>query len=175
MRYPVAGGSAKNCEFAHASHLQARKISHIPESQPTFIAISQFAIVLTLATMNPAENFTTFQDDIFTSVMASVQTSGRIAAEDVSFQRSSDPDFSTALDETSARILALVGRLLKSASRGSDLAAPKIQDIDDVDTKWGDVVEVVDFMLEKAVCSSFSLDEVDESADSFCNIGYLPR
>lgn len=125
--------------------------------------------------MNPEENFTTFQDAIFTSVMTSVQTSGRIAAEDVSFQRSSNPDFNTALDETSARVLALVGRLLKSASRGSDLAAPKIQDIDDVDTKWGDVVEVVDFMLEKAVCSSFSPDEVDESADSFCNIGYLPR
>lgn len=125
--------------------------------------------------MNPEENFTAFQDAIFTSVMTSVQTSGRIAAEDVSFQRSSNPDFSAALDETSARVLALVNRLMKSASRGSDLAAPKVQDIDDVDTKWSDVVEVVDFMLEKAVCSSFSLSEIDESVDNFCDIGYLPR
>lgn len=104
--------------------------------------------------MKPEEDFTTFQDAIFTSVMSSVQTSGRIAAEDVSFHRSSNPDFNAALNETSARVLALVNRLLKSASRGSDLTAPKMQDIDDVDTKWDDAVEIVDFMLEKAVSSS---------------------
>lgn len=112
-------------------------------------------------------NFTALQDAIFASVMASVQTSGRIAAEDVSFHRSSNPDLNAALDGTSARILTLVNRLLKSASRGSDLTGPKMQDTDDVDTKWGDVVEIVDFMLEKAVCPSISLDELDECADSF--------
>lgn len=117
--------------------------------------------------MDPEGDFTTFQDAIFTSIMTSVQTSGRIAAEDVSFHRSSNPDFNAALDGTSARILTLVNRLLKSASRGSDITGPKMQDTDDVDTKWGDVVEIVDFLLEKAVCSSISLDELDKCADSF--------
>lgn len=104
--------------------------------------------------MDPEENFTAFQDGVFNSIMSSVQTSGRIAAEDVSFQRSSNPDFNAALDETSARILALANQLLKSASRGSDLDPPKMADIDDVDTKWDNAVEIIDLMLEKAVCSS---------------------
>lgn len=160
----------RSCSVARPSDDRLKNLPQL--SSITTTAFLQFAIT-TLVTMNPEENFTAFQDGIFTSVMTSVQTSGRIAAEDVPFQRSSNPDFNTALDETSTRILTLVGRLLKSASRGSDLAAPKMQDTDDIDTKWGDVVEIVDFMLEKAVCPSFSLDEADESAHGLYDIGYL--
>lgn len=99
--------------------------------------------------------------------MSSVQTSGRIAAEDVSFQRTSNPNFNAALDETSTRILDLANQLLKSASRGSDLAAPKMTDIDDLDTKWSDTVEIVDFLLEKAVSSLVSHYGISKSINSF--------
>ncbi|KAI5842547.1 ribonuclease H-like domain-containing protein [Morchella snyderi] len=99
-----------------------------------------------------ADTFTHFQDTLFSRVVATVKTAGAIAASDVSFQRSSDPAFNAGLDEVSARILALANQLLRAAARGSpEIAAPaRMRDVDDVENGWGGVVEVVDYLLEKA-------------------------
>ncbi|RPB15239.1 hypothetical protein P167DRAFT_543179 [Morchella conica CCBAS932] len=100
-----------------------------------------------------ADTFTHFQDTLFSRVVATVKTAGAIAASDVSFQRSSDPAFNEGLDEVSARILGLANQLLHAAARGSsDIATPaRMRDVDDVENGWGEVVEVVDYLLEKAV------------------------
>lgn len=123
--------------------------------------------------MSLDEEFAVFQEGVFSTIMACVRSSSAISNADISFQRSSNPDFATILDETTARILVLANQLLRSASKGSDIAAPKMVDVDDVDNKWNDVVEVVDYVLEKAVCDSFSLSGAYECADGFLRKGYL--
>ncbi|KAH0609546.1 uncharacterized protein H6S33_013032 [Morchella sextelata] len=98
-----------------------------------------------------ADTFTHFQDTLFSRVVATTKTAGAIAASDVSFQRSSDPAFNEGLDEVSARILGLANQLLRAAARGSEIATPsRMRDVDDVENGWGEVVEVVDYLLEKA-------------------------
>lgn len=96
-------------------------------------------------------DFPTLQDGVQKAVMSTVKCVNALAAGDIDFQRSSDGEFASAADATSARILALVNSLLKNAAAGSDIEPPTLRDADDVDNKWGDVVEVVDYLLERAV------------------------
>lgn len=120
-----------------------------------------------------ADTFTHFQDTLFSRVVATVKTAGAIAASDVSFQRSSDPAFNEGLDEVSARILGLANQLLRAAARGSDIATPpRMRDVDDVENGWGEVVEVVDYLLEKAVCMPPEERRVvEEREESGCGEG----
>lgn len=101
--------------------------------------------------VEPAADFSSFQDSVFSDLMSSVKTASAIAASDVGFLRSSESEFAPALDAANARILALTNKLLLNAASGSDITAPKLVESDDVEYKWGDVVEVVDYLLEKAV------------------------
>ncbi|KAF8250295.1 hypothetical protein K440DRAFT_619784 [Wilcoxina mikolae CBS 423.85] len=98
----------------------------------------------------PSGDFSTFQDGIFSAVMSTVKAVGALAAGDIDFQRSSDPEFASAADATSARILELANSLLRSAVAGSDIEPPVLREDDDVENKWGEIVEVADFLLERA-------------------------
>jgi PMC2NT (NUC016) domain len=98
---------------------------------------------------NPQE-LESLQGQIREALLAATKTTNRISSEDLSFQRSLDPTVGTALDEQSARLLALSRSLLKSAATISDLSTPTLQDIDDVDNNWKHVVDIVDSLLEKA-------------------------
>lgn len=102
-------------------------------------------------------DFSALQDGIYGAVMSAVKAVGALAAADIDFQRSSDPEFASAADATGARILELANLLLRSAATGSDIDPPVLAEEDDVETKWGDVVEVADFLLERAVCACFAV------------------
>src|SRR4051812_6586835 len=106
--------------------------------------------------MDPTQDFKSLQDQIQQALIATTKTSGQIASEDLGFHRSLDPGVGTALDEQSARLLALSTALLKSASSLSELTTPVLEDVDDVENNWRNVVDVVDSLLEKA---DTSLDE----------------
>ncbi|KAA8566643.1 hypothetical protein EYC84_009182 [Monilinia fructicola] len=54
-----------------------------------------------------------------------------------------------ALDQQNARLLALANELLKSAGSVSGLKVSTLEDVDDVDNNWRNVVDVVDSLLEK--------------------------
>jgi len=98
-----------------------------------------------------AGDFSAFQDGIFGAVMSTVKAVGALAAGDIDFQRSTDPEFASAADATSARILELANSLLRSAAAGSDIELPVLKQEDDVENKWNEIVEVADFLLERAV------------------------
>ncbi|KAI5790739.1 ribonuclease H-like domain-containing protein [Peziza echinospora] len=100
--------------------------------------------------MDPETSFKTFQDEAFAELMGTTKLSARLASEDLSFHRSLDPAFATSLNQCNASLLSAINSLLQNATLGTDLDAPKLGDPDDVDTHWKDVVEVVDFLLEKA-------------------------
>lgn len=96
------------------------------------------------------------QDQISASLIAITRTAGSIASEDLGFHRSFNPEVGTALDEQGQGLLSLAGALLKSATSISELRAPVLEDADDVENNWRNVVDVVDSLLEK---SDTCLDE----------------
>lgn len=90
------------------------------------------------------------QEKVQAALVSSTRTSNQIAAEDLSFQRSSNPAVDEQLDDVSERLLALSSSLLKSATKNTDLKAPELEDADDVDMHWVRIVDVIDTLLEKA-------------------------
>lgn len=104
-----------------------------------------------MASSDPTSDFTTFQDGVFAALMSTVKSANGLASYDLDFERSSDPTFAKALDATNARILRLTRSLLNSAVAGTDLLAPRLKDADEVEEQWPQVVEVADYLLERAV------------------------
>ncbi|ORY58776.1 ribonuclease H-like domain-containing protein [Pseudomassariella vexata] len=100
--------------------------------------------------MDFSQDFKSLQEKVQAALVATTRTSNQIAGEDLTFHRSSNPAVNEELDDTSERLLALSTSLLKSASKGTDLNAPVIEDADDVDIHWSRVVDVIDALLEKA-------------------------
>ncbi|KAJ3493345.1 hypothetical protein NLG97_g4793 [Lecanicillium saksenae] len=100
--------------------------------------------------MAAPQDFKSLQDGVQKSLVSTVKYANRIAAEDLAFQRTVNPDAAEQLDEKSARILELSTRLLQSAARACGVSAPKLEDAEDIDMNWQGVVDVVDSVLEKA-------------------------
>lgn len=133
--------------------------------------------------MEPSQDFKSLQESIQKSLISTVKTANRIAAEDLSFQRTVNPEVGQQLDDKSSRILALSNRLLQSAAKACGVkGAPKLEDAEDVDMKWRGVVDVVDGVLEKA---DTAMDEytglvkrkeppTTESVRMFCELNLRP-
>ncbi|KAF4585883.1 exosome complex exonuclease Rrp [Ophiocordyceps camponoti-floridani] len=108
--------------------------------------------------MEDAPDFESQQKRIQKSLVSTVKTVNRLAAEDLQFQRTVNPDTARQLDESASRALDLSTRLLQAAARACKVQvkgkakeqAPKIEDVDDIDLKWSSIVDVVDSVLEKA-------------------------
>lgn len=100
--------------------------------------------------MEPPPDFQSLQEDIQKSLVSAVKTVNRLAAEDLSFQRTVRPEIGQQLDDRSARILDLSTRLIQSASRLCSANVPELEDADDIDMNWRGIVDVVDTVLEKA-------------------------
>ncbi|ETS73685.1 hypothetical protein PFICI_14631 [Pestalotiopsis fici W106-1] len=100
--------------------------------------------------MDSSQDFKSTQEKVQGALVKATRTSNSIAAEDLNFQRRSNPAAGEALDEASERLLALSTALLKSATKGTNNAAPRLEDADDVDVHWSRIVDVIDTLLEKA-------------------------
>ncbi|KAI8963573.1 ribonuclease H-like domain-containing protein [Daldinia sp. FL1419] len=100
--------------------------------------------------MDPPQDFKSMQEKIQTALVATTRLTNQIAAEDISFQRTSNPEVEEQLDDTSSRLFSLASSLLASATTSTDFKAPALEDSDDVDVHWSRIVDVVDTLLEKA-------------------------
>ncbi|KAK6842859.1 hypothetical protein PG987_003719 [Apiospora arundinis] len=100
--------------------------------------------------MGSSSDFASIQGQIQAALVATTRTANQLAAEDLSFHRSSNPTVDEQLDETSERLLTLSSELLKSATKTTDLKAPELEDADDVEVHWSRIVDVIDTLLEKA-------------------------
>lgn len=101
-------------------------------------------------TMGSSSDFKAVQGQIQAALVATTRTANQLAAEDLSFHRSSNPTVDEQLDEASERLLTLSSELLKSATKTTDLKAPELEDADDVEVHWSRIVDVIDTLLEKA-------------------------
>ncbi|KAK8113862.1 exosome complex exonuclease rrp protein [Apiospora kogelbergensis] len=100
--------------------------------------------------MGSSSDFKAVQGQIQAALVATTRTANQLAAEDLSFHRSSNPTVDEQLDEASERLLTLSSELLKSATKTTDLKAPELEDADDVEVHWSRIVDVIDTLLEKA-------------------------
>ncbi|OAQ79297.1 3'-5' exonuclease domain-containing protein [Purpureocillium lilacinum] len=100
--------------------------------------------------METPQDFKSLQEGIQKALVSAVKTVNRIAAEDLAFQRTVDPDVAEQLDESTSRVLALSTRLLETAGKACGVKPPALEDVEDIDMKWQSVVDVVDSALEKA-------------------------
>ncbi|OLN81173.1 Exosome complex exonuclease rrp6 [Colletotrichum chlorophyti] len=106
--------------------------------------------------MTTPQDFKSLEDRIKPSLIATVKSVSRIAAEDLPFQRAVNPNVGEDLDSKTTRLLELSTTLLKSAADYCGLKAPELEDADDVDMRWRSIVDVIDSVLEKA---DTSIDE----------------
>ncbi|CAM1504032.1 Fc.00g016230.m01.CDS01 [Cosmosporella sp. VM-42] len=101
--------------------------------------------------MEPTQDFKSLQEGVQKSLISTVKTVNRIAAEDLGFQRTVNPEVAQQLEDRTSRILELSTRLLQSAAKACGVkSAPKLEDAEDIDMNWRGVVDVVDTVLEKA-------------------------
>lgn len=100
--------------------------------------------------MDPSQDFKSLQENIQAALITATRTTNQLAAEDLSFQKTSNPAVEDHLDETNAHLLELASSLIKSAAKGTDLKASELEDADDIDVHWSRIVDVVDTLLEKA-------------------------
>lgn len=126
--------------------------------------------------MAAPQDFKSLQDRVQKSLVSAVKYTNRIAAEDLSFQRTVNPDAAEQLDDKSSRLLQLSARLLQSAARACGVKAPTLEDAEDIDMNWQGVVDVVDSVLEKA---DTALDEYtglikrkEPPSDAVCILHY---
>ncbi|PHH62869.1 hypothetical protein CDD81_6587 [Ophiocordyceps australis] len=106
--------------------------------------------------MEPSDDFKSLQQSIQDSLVSTVKYVNRIAAEDLSFQRTVNPDVANQLDHDTSRVLSLSSRLLQSAASTCGAKVSALEDADDIDLRWQSIVDVVDSLLEKA---DMALDE----------------
>ncbi|KAG5980671.1 hypothetical protein E4U55_003791 [Claviceps digitariae] len=98
---------------------------------------------------NPTD-FKNLQEGVQKSLVSAVKNVNRIAAEDLGFQRTVNPDVAELLDDKAARVLEISARLLVSAAKACGVKAPTLEDAEDIDMSWQNIVDVVDSVLEKA-------------------------
>ena len=106
--------------------------------------------------MDLSADFKSFQDRVQSSLVNTTKTAGQISAEDLSFHRSSSSKLSKNSDAQNARLLQLTNRLLKAATKDTQINPPKLHTQDDVEDNWRKTVDVIDDLLEK---SDACLDE----------------
>ncbi|KAH8163979.1 hypothetical protein CIB48_g4280 [Xylaria polymorpha] len=100
--------------------------------------------------MGSSQDFKSLQETVQNALVSTTRLTNQIAAEDLGFQRTSNPAVAEDLDDIAAHLLTLTSSLLQSATKGTDVAGPSLEDADDVDVNWSRIVDVLDNLLEKA-------------------------
>ncbi|KAG4305803.1 hypothetical protein PORY_000713 [Pneumocystis oryctolagi] len=91
--------------------------------------------------------FTHFQNKLYDSFVSTIKAVSIFRSYDVDFYRSLDPYFASSLTSCNRRLLDLINFLIQLVSYGK---FGKIEDHEDLDCIWLDIVDAVDFLFEKA-------------------------
>ena len=92
-----------------------------------------------------------WQESLLKRLVSTTKAVSLVGGHDVAFERSIDAKFDTSLTAVTDRLLNLSNRLLKFAGLQED----EFESEDDFEDRWGDVVDVVDSLLERAVIFHF--------------------
>ena len=105
-----------------------------------------------------AADFKAYQDRVTSSLVSVTRSAGGIANHDLSFHRSMSEKVSKSLDSQNTHLLRLTSKLLKAATKDTNVKPPTLHDRESIEDNWKSVVDVVDDLLEKA---DANLDEFD--------------
>jgi len=100
--------------------------------------------------MSSDGEFSSLQDAISASLVATTRTTGQLVAEDLGFLRSTSRSAARKLDKQNARLLDIAQRLINNAAANTPTAPPELRNFDDIEDNWRGVVDVVDSLLERA-------------------------
>jgi exosome complex exonuclease RRP6 len=98
--------------------------------------------------MDP-KTYPEWQANLLKLLVSTTKAASAVGGHDISFERSIDSDFDSSLSAVTDRLLGLSNRLLKFAGHAEE----DFEDEDDLESRWGVVVDVVDGLLERAVAS----------------------
>lgn len=90
------------------------------------------------------------KDEISSALIDITRATGKIAAEDLAFQRSINPAVAPQLAKQNKRLLRIIRDLTKNAIAGTDIQPPQLSDADAIEERWQGLVDVFDSLLEKA-------------------------
>ncbi|KAG5513589.1 hypothetical protein PMAC_001021 [Pneumocystis sp. 'macacae'] len=90
--------------------------------------------------------FPCFQNQLYESLVSTTRAVIIVGSHDIDFYRSLDPDFALLFTSCNKRLLDLMNSLIQLVSSGK---SGKIDDYEDLNYKWWDIVDVVDSLLEK--------------------------
>lgn len=94
--------------------------------------------------------FKSMKDEVSSALVDITRATGKIAAEDLAFQRSINPAVAPQLAKQNRRLLHIIHDLTKNATAGTDIQPPQLSDADAVEERWQGLVDVFDSLLEKA-------------------------
>ena len=92
-----------------------------------------------------------WQASLLKHLVSTTKAVSAVGGHDITFERSIDREFDSSLTAVTDRLLNLSNRLLKFAGLQED----EFENEDDLEDRWGDVVDVVDSLLERAVIFQF--------------------
>ena len=96
--------------------------------------------------MDP-KTYPAWQENLLKCLVATTKAASAVGGQDISFERSIDGDFDASLSCVTDRLLNLSNRLLKLAESQEE----EYEDEDDMENRWGEIVDVIDGLLERAV------------------------
>lgn len=101
--------------------------------------------------MDPSQDFKSLQDAVQASLISTTRTVNRIASEDLTFQRTANPQIGDRLEDLSTRLLGVSSELINAAAKANGQRnVDSLEDTEDVDIHWAGIVDVIDGLLEKA-------------------------
>lgn len=101
---------------------------------------------------HPKEDFDGFQSSLFKALMSASVASNALDGSQIGFHRSLDRQFAKNMDHSASHLLTAANRLLQQCAHDTGVDTMEFEDADDVNNRYINVVEVVDALLEKAVC-----------------------
>jgi exosome complex exonuclease RRP6 len=96
--------------------------------------------------MDP-QTYPEWQANLLKLLVSTTKAASAVGGHDISFERSIDVDFDSSLTAVTDRLLSLSNRLLTFAGSTGE----EFDDEEDLEGRWGEVVDVVDGLLERAV------------------------
>ncbi|KAL8833447.1 MAG: hypothetical protein Q9170_004256 [Blastenia crenularia] len=100
--------------------------------------------------MASERSFQELRHEVPAALVRMTRTASQILNEDLTFQRSINPEVDRLIEEQSRRLLSLVRDLNKTAAVSTDTPPPPLKNVDSVEDGWRGIVDVIDNLLEKA-------------------------
>jgi hypothetical protein len=101
---------------------------------------------------DPSVDFKAYQTSLFKSLVSATAAVNSIPVSDVGYFRTLDRSFAKELDQATSNTLSLANSLLQHCALDAGIESQTdFEDVDDVVRGYGDVIDVCDNLLEKAV------------------------